>query len=276
MRRGARALGHAVTVVGPAHAVRAGRRGGRRRLRRGPHPRRRPARLRPPAARLGPPPRAGLLWAHGLLPAVATAGHRRRLVHLHQDPRGTAQRAAYRVARVGAAAIVVPSAAMAARLPGATSVPNWTDPSPDRGGVRGGRDRPEPAVRRVPRPALAGQGARRPRPGGPADRSAPAWRACSWPVTAGTFPLRRPKPSAPPWRRSVTASRCVGHVDARGLLRPGRRRRLPERLGRAVRPGRRRGDGRRVSRSWSATPARSPRWPAVTTPGWHARTTPRR
>ncbi len=142
----ARALGHAVTVVGPAtpsELVDAAGDAGFDVVRiRAADRLAYVRRLRAWDRR----ERAGLLWAHGLLPAVAAAGHRRRLVHLHQDPRGTAQRAAYRVARVGAAAVVVPSAAMAARLPGATSVPNWTDPSPALGGVRGGRDRPEPAV----------------------------------------------------------------------------------------------------------------------------------
>ena len=35
--------------------------------------------------------RTGVLWCHGLVPALATAGHRQRIVHLHQDPRGRAQ-----------------------------------------------------------------------------------------------------------------------------------------------------------------------------------------
>lgn len=70
--------------------------------------------------------RSGLLWCHGLVPALATAGHRRRVVHLHQDPRGRAQTAAAAVARVGALATLVPSTDMAMRLPGSRAHANWT------------------------------------------------------------------------------------------------------------------------------------------------------
>ncbi|GAB3018469.1 hypothetical protein GCM10011376_00520 [Nocardioides flavus (ex Wang et al. 2016)] len=70
--------------------------------------------------------REGLLWCHGLVPALATAGHRRRIVHLHQDPRSRAQALASRIARRGALATLVPSADMAARVPGSRAHPNWT------------------------------------------------------------------------------------------------------------------------------------------------------
>ncbi len=70
--------------------------------------------------------RAGVLWCHGLVPALATAGHRRRIVHLHQDPRGRAQAAAAAVARVGALATLVPSRDMAHRVRRSRAHPNWT------------------------------------------------------------------------------------------------------------------------------------------------------
>ena len=86
------ALGHPVTVVAPDHpaevldaaasmgadtvAIRAdGRRDNLHRLRAWDRVERR-----------------GLLWCHGLVPTVATAGRGGRIVHLHQEPRSRAQR----------------------------------------------------------------------------------------------------------------------------------------------------------------------------------------
>jgi glycosyltransferase involved in cell wall biosynthesis len=74
--------------------------------------------------------RDGLLWCHGLVPAFATAGHARRIVHLHQDPRGRAQAAAALVARVGAVATLVPSHDMADRVPRSRAHANWTGDLP--------------------------------------------------------------------------------------------------------------------------------------------------
>ncbi len=142
----ARSLGHAVTVIGPsepAELVDAAATAGFSVVRiRAADRRAYVRRLRAWDRR----ERQGMLWAHGLLPALATAGHRSRLVHLHQDPRGAGQRAAYRVARMGAEAVLVPSTAMAARLPGTTPVPNWTEAPTDAATGPGGRDRPQPAV----------------------------------------------------------------------------------------------------------------------------------
>lgn len=81
--------------------------------------------------------RRGLLWCHGLVPALATAGHRDRVVHLHQLPRSRAQWAALRVARQGSLRVVAPSQFLASLVPGARSCANWTDevvrqPRPDR------------------------------------------------------------------------------------------------------------------------------------------------
>ena len=74
--------------------------------------------------------RGGLTWCHGLVPALATAGRRHRVVHLHQLPT-RAHRAALLAARSGASATLVPSRWLAARVSGATVLPNWTpDPGP--------------------------------------------------------------------------------------------------------------------------------------------------
>ncbi|WP_210502966.1 glycosyltransferase family 4 protein [Nocardioides xinjiangensis] len=85
--------------------------------------------------------RDGVVWCHGLVPAVATAGHRRRIVHLHQDPRGRGQVAAAAVARRGALVTLVPSTDMARRVPGSRAHANWTADLPllDRSAV-GSRD----------------------------------------------------------------------------------------------------------------------------------------
>lgn len=71
-------------------------------------------------------------WCHGLVPAFATAGRPRRIVHLHQEPLGP-QRPAARAARAGAAATLVPSRSLQARVPGSTVLWNWTDPLPALG-----------------------------------------------------------------------------------------------------------------------------------------------
>jgi phosphatidylinositol alpha-mannosyltransferase len=64
------------------------------------------------------------LWCHGLVPALATAGRSRRIVHLHQTP-STRHRAAARTARAGAAVTLVPSESTAAAVPGARVMWNW-------------------------------------------------------------------------------------------------------------------------------------------------------
>ncbi|WP_245306597.1 glycosyltransferase family 4 protein [Acidipropionibacterium timonense] len=75
--------------------------------------------------------RQGLLWCNGLRPAFATSGHPNRVVHLHQEPVGKLKALA-RVARRGARRVIVPSQFMAARVPGATVMWNWTDEVPPR------------------------------------------------------------------------------------------------------------------------------------------------
>lgn len=70
--------------------------------------------------------RRGLLWCHGLVPAFATAGHRDRVVHLHQLPRSRAQAVALAVARAGSRCTLAPSAFVSAQVPGSQVMPNWT------------------------------------------------------------------------------------------------------------------------------------------------------
>lgn len=74
--------------------------------------------------------RDGLLWCHGLVPALATAGRRRRLVHLHQQPQSRAQAAALVLARRPALAVVVPSRAMTRDVARARVHLNWTEDLP--------------------------------------------------------------------------------------------------------------------------------------------------
>jgi glycosyltransferase involved in cell wall biosynthesis len=76
--------------------------------------------------------RSGLLWCNGLVPALATAGHPRRVVHLHQDPRGL-QTIATHVARWRSELVIVPSTYMGTQVDRSTVLPNWTtDPVPLR------------------------------------------------------------------------------------------------------------------------------------------------
>lgn len=71
--------------------------------------------------------RTGWLWCHGLVPAAATTGRPRRIVHLHQAPIGALQRILAVLARLRAAAVLVPSGWMTEAVPGATVLANWTD-----------------------------------------------------------------------------------------------------------------------------------------------------
>lgn len=70
--------------------------------------------------------RDGLLWCHGLVPSLATAGHPRRVVQLHQAPRSWMAGVAGLFAAAGSAKAVVPSEFMRSRLPGTTTLSNWT------------------------------------------------------------------------------------------------------------------------------------------------------
>ncbi len=69
--------------------------------------------------------RDGVLWCVGLVPALATARHGDRVVHLHQRPLG-AHLAAARIASRGAVAVLVPSHDLARRIRGSEVLWNWT------------------------------------------------------------------------------------------------------------------------------------------------------
>ncbi len=71
--------------------------------------------------------RLGLLWCNGLVPALATAAHAERVVHVHRSPSRT-QRAALAVASSNARARVVPSAYLAHRVGAEIVLPNWNAP----------------------------------------------------------------------------------------------------------------------------------------------------
>ncbi|MBP6994924.1 MAG: glycosyltransferase family 4 protein [Phycicoccus sp.] len=73
--------------------------------------------------------RRGVLWCNGLVPALATAGHRQRVVHLHLAPSGV-QRTAARLARAQALMTLVPSETLARALPGARVLWNWSPEFP--------------------------------------------------------------------------------------------------------------------------------------------------
>lgn len=83
--------------------------------------------------------RRGVLWCHGLVPAVATAGRKNRIVHLHQEPRGIAQQIAARLARQGTLATLVPSVDASTRLSGSRPHPNWTAELPPLAGLSSDR-----------------------------------------------------------------------------------------------------------------------------------------
>lgn len=69
----------------------------------------------------------GLLWCNGLVPALATASRRDRVIHLHQQP-SPSHSALATVARRRARATLVPSDHLARQVPGALALPNWCDP----------------------------------------------------------------------------------------------------------------------------------------------------
>jgi glycosyltransferase involved in cell wall biosynthesis len=79
--------------------------------------------------------REGLLWCNGLAPALATAGHPHRVVHLHQVPRGFQSMAA-RAARWRSELVVVPSRYMATQVRSSTVMANWTAGAASPPGLR--------------------------------------------------------------------------------------------------------------------------------------------
>ncbi|KQQ05650.1 MULTISPECIES: glycosyltransferase family 4 protein [unclassified Rathayibacter] len=118
-------LGVAVSVVGPSQPgrlVAAAREAGHRVVELEATGRREWMRV---LRRWDASPRRGVLWCNGLVPAAATAGHARRIVHLHQRPTGP-QRALAPVARAGALTTLVPSRSMAQAVHGASVFANWS------------------------------------------------------------------------------------------------------------------------------------------------------
>lgn len=83
--------------------------------------------------------RTGILWCNGLVPAAATAWHRSRIVHLHQQPIGP-QRLAAAIARLRALKILVPSTFMQSAVRGSAVLMNWTGnvPTSERARQSGG------------------------------------------------------------------------------------------------------------------------------------------
>lgn len=73
--------------------------------------------------------RNGLLWCNGLLPAVATAGSKNRIVHLHQLPAGK-QKFLLPLARRGAQATIVPSNYLSTLVPQSRVLHNWVHEVP--------------------------------------------------------------------------------------------------------------------------------------------------
>lgn len=71
--------------------------------------------------------REGVLWCNGFVPALATAGHGGRIVHLHAVV-SRARRALLTVARFGALVTLVPSRWMQERVRSTEAFPNWVEP----------------------------------------------------------------------------------------------------------------------------------------------------
>lgn len=71
------------------------------------------------------------LWCNGLVPSMATAGDRNRLVHLHQLPVGI-QKYAFRIAKRGARFVLVPSQYIARLINGALVFENWVSEVPSK------------------------------------------------------------------------------------------------------------------------------------------------
>jgi glycosyltransferase involved in cell wall biosynthesis len=68
--------------------------------------------------------RVDTLWCNGLLPAVATSGHRNRIVHLHQRPHGK-QHVLSAIATWGALKTLVPSISMSSAVRRSSVMYNW-------------------------------------------------------------------------------------------------------------------------------------------------------
>lgn len=69
---------------------------------------------------------ADILWCNGLLPAVATSGMKRRIVHLHQIPSAKLRRL-LPIAMLKSMRVIVPSDHMREQVPGSVLLPNWSN-----------------------------------------------------------------------------------------------------------------------------------------------------
>ncbi|MBK5237602.1 MAG: glycosyltransferase family 4 protein [Actinomycetales bacterium] len=95
--------------------------------------------------------RTGILWANGLLPSVATLGHRNRIVHLHQEPHGLLK-LLEKPARAGALSTLVPSESMQRAIRGSRVFSNWV--SKVERAARPSRDAQPTVVGFLGRPSL--------------------------------------------------------------------------------------------------------------------------
>lgn len=121
-------LGVDVTVVGPSHPselVDASRRAGHRTVALEARDRRGWMRA---LRRWDRTQRDGILWCNGLVPALATAAHRDRIIHLHSIV-GPARRALLAIARAGALVTLVPSLWMRQNVRGSQVFSNWVYPA---------------------------------------------------------------------------------------------------------------------------------------------------
>lgn len=68
-----------------------------------------------------------VLWCNGMVPAVATAGLKRRIIHLHQEPKGLL-RILEKPARFNSLVTLVPSQSMAKAISQSQVLYNWVQP----------------------------------------------------------------------------------------------------------------------------------------------------
>lgn len=129
LARQAQELGHKVVVVGPAHPEQVVLEARSRGFETEALPSLGRAGYMFSLRRWWKKERRGLLWCNGLLPAVATSGLGKRVVHLHQIP-SAKLKGLVPYARKGAVRTVVPSAYMKISNPEASVLPNWNERMP--------------------------------------------------------------------------------------------------------------------------------------------------
>lgn len=126
--RAARALGHKVTIVGPSAPGElieaAGDEGFTALALPAKNRQQYLVQLRVWSARIR---KDQLLWCNGLLPSVATAGQKNRIVHLHQIPERN-HRLLAKLAKRKALKVLVPSDFAASKVEGSETFHNWVQP----------------------------------------------------------------------------------------------------------------------------------------------------